>query len=105
MCCQHQGRVALRKFEWTIEIDIGNISELGQRITCDPFKDNSKMACFTWHFPYLVSLLHPLETCFSVSCLIVGLKVKEYPGSPKILRDEQDVVSSLPIRINPLLIC
>ncbi len=35
------------KFEWSIEIDIGDIPELGQRMPCNTFKDKSKLACFT----------------------------------------------------------
>src|SRR5712691_11999283 len=30
-------------------------------MACDTLKDNSKMACFTWHVPSLVSLLHTVE--------------------------------------------
>ncbi len=74
---QHKGCVALGKLKGTIEIDIGDIPALGQRMAYDTLKDNSKMACFTWHVLYPISLLHTVESCFCVSSLIVECKVKE----------------------------
>ncbi len=86
---QHKGRVALGKLKGTIEIDIGDIPALGQRMACDTLKDNSKMACFTWHVPFLVSLLHTvgiLLLCFPPSLLSCESVIQGLLRTPTISR-------------------